>query len=189
MDKPSYAEFRRILVEHDLTKFIGTIEFFPEEGKYYADGHADCKFWCEPERSKKLGGRCPHCGKLLTIGVLSRIADLSDRDPNPDRPPRSVSFKHIVPLKELIADAFGKRPLAKAVILEYERMIENASEFRILLDLTEQELLEFVKPDIAIGIMRMRQGNVSVSPGYDGIFGQVHVYGVDDKSEQQDIFK
>lgn len=188
MEKPSYDEFRRILVEHDLSKFTETIEFFPEEGKYHADGHADCKFWCEPEKSKKMGGRCPQCGKLLTIGVLSRVSDLADREPNPAKPTSSVPFRHVVPLKELIADAFGKRPQAKAVILEYEKMIKSASEFAILLDLTENKLLEFASPEITSGILRMRAGNVSVRPGYDGVYGEIHVYADGDHPKQVGLF-
>jgi uncharacterized protein (TIGR00375 family) len=188
MEKPSYEEFRRILVEHDMKAFKETIEFFPEEGKYHADGHANCKFWCEPEKSKKLGGRCPDCGKLLTIGVLSRISDLADREPNPDRPESAVPFRHVVPLMELIADNFKKRPQAKGVITEYERMMEHASEFAILLDLSEVELLEFAKPEIVSGILRMRKGNVSVRPGYDGVFGEIHVYSDEDRPEQKELF-
>jgi uncharacterized protein (TIGR00375 family) len=188
MEKPTYEEFRRILVEHDLSKFVETIEFFPEEGKYHADGHADCKFWCEPEKSKKLGGRCPDCGKLLTIGVLSRVADLADRDPNPPRPQSAVPFRHVVPLKELIGDLFNKKPQSKAVVLEYEGMLERATEFGILLDLSEQELLEFAKPEIVEGVLRMRKGNVNVRPGYDGVFGEIHVFSDEDRPKQQGLF-
>ncbi|MDF1497559.1 MAG: endonuclease Q family protein [Patescibacteria group bacterium] len=188
MEKPSYDEFRRILIEHDLSKFLETIEFFPEEGKYHADGCAGCKFWCEPEKSKKLAGRCPKCGKLLTIGVLSRVSDLADRDPNPTKPISAVPFRHVVPLKELIADSFGKRPQAKAVILEYERMVSLAGEFAILLDMAEKELLELTSPEIATGILRMRTGNVCVRPGYDGIYGEIHVYADEDRSKQVGLF-
>jgi len=188
MDTVSYHELHRILLEHDKTKFIETIEFFPEKGKYHADGHADCKFWCEPEKSKKLGGRCPNCGKLLTIGVLSRVFDLSDRDPNPPKPSSAIPFRHVIPLKELIADAFKKRIQAKAVIMEYEKMIEKASEFVILLDLSETELLKITKPEIVAGILRMRAGKINVRPGYDGIYGEIHVYNDEDYLKQSKLF-
>ncbi len=188
MEKPSYDEFRRILVEHDMGKFKETLEFFPEEGKYHADGHADCGFSCEPEISKKHGNRCPKCGKLLTIGVLSRVADLADREPNPPRPKSTVPFRHIMPLKELIADVFGKRPQAKAVGEEYERMIMKATEFGILLDLPESKLIEFAKPEVVNGIMKMRRGEVYVKPGYDGVYGQVRVMGDDERMKQQGMF-
>ena len=75
----TYDEFRRILVERDTSKFVYTIEFYPEEGKYHADGHADCQFYCDPAETKRLGGRCPKCGKKLTVGVLSRVEELADR--------------------------------------------------------------------------------------------------------------
>lgn len=188
MNEPSYEEFRRILMEHDLSKFVETLEFFPEEGKYHADGHADCDFWCEPETSKKHGGRCPKCGKLLTIGVLSRVSDLSDRDPNPPKPKSAVPFRHVIPLKELIADVFGKRPQAKAVQAEYDKMLERATEFGILLDLSEEELLRFVKPEIVFGIIKMRKGDVVVRPGYDGVYGQVHVIKEGERVKQQGLF-
>lgn len=123
MDKPSYSELYRILKEHDKKSFIETIEFFPEEGKYHADGHADCGFWCEPEKTKQLGGRCPKCGKLLTIGVLSRALDLSDRGANPKKPAEASTFRHIIPLKELIADYAGKGKKSKCVIQRYDKLI------------------------------------------------------------------
>lgn len=188
MKKPTYNEFRRILIEHDQTSFIETLEFFPEEGKYHADGHADCKFWCEPEKAKKIGNRCPNCGKLLTIGVLSRVSDLADRACDPPRPKTSVPFRHIIPLKELIADFYVKRPQAKVVTQEYESMLQNASEFGVLLDLSEKELLEFAKPQLVTGIMRMRKGDVNVRPGYDGIYGKIHVYRDKDIPKQQGLF-
>ncbi|MFZ6015373.1 MAG: endonuclease Q family protein [Patescibacteria group bacterium] len=184
MPKVSYSEFHRILREHDLNSFKETIEFFPEEGKYHADGHADCKFWCEPEKSKKLGGRCPICGKMLTIGVLSRIMDLADRDPDFPRPASQVPYKHVIPLMELIADSMNKRVQAKAVNYEYERMLQHATEFGILLDLSEQDLLQFAKPNIAGAIIKMRNGNVDVRPGYDGIYGEIHVFSDNDKPRQ-----
>ncbi len=177
MEKPSFAELRRILVEHDTSKFIETLEFFPEEGKYHVDGHADCKFWCDPEKSHKLGNKCPNCGKPLTIGVLSRVQDLADRPMNPERPTRSALFRSIIPLSELIADCLGVGKSSKKVKEEYDRLVSNASEFSILLDLDEERLKSFARPDVAEGIMRMRNREVEITPGYDGIFGQVHVSG------------
>ncbi|MFA6099719.1 MAG: endonuclease Q family protein [Patescibacteria group bacterium] len=175
MVKPSFEEFRRILVEHDTSKFIETLEFFPEEGMYHVDGHADCKFYCDPEKTKKLGGRCPSCGKLLTVGVLSRVNDLADRSVNPARPSGSAAYRSLVPLRELIADSFNKTKVSKAVQQEYELMLAKASEFSILLDLNEESLSSICKPEIAQAILRMRKGEVDIRPGYDGVYGEVHV--------------
>ena len=175
VEKPSYAELRRILVEHDTSKFIETFEFFPEEGKYHADGHADCGFWCDPEKTKKMNGRCPECGKPLTVGVLSRVSDLADRAPGAPRPAGAAKFRSLVPLRELVADCLGKGKTSKAVGQEMDKMKAQASEFAILLDLDEQALAKFCKPEVVEGIGRMRRGEVEVRPGYDGVFGRVHV--------------
>lgn len=178
MAKPSYAELRRILVEHDTSKFLETFEFFPEEGMYHVDGHADCKFYCDPEKTKKLGGRCPVCGKPLTIGVLARVNELADRPPMPPKPPNSAPFRSLVPLRELIADVFGKGKTSKCVQREHEQMLQHASEFAILLDLEKKELATFCKPEISQSILSMRKGEVEIRPGYDGVYGEVHVKGV-----------
>jgi uncharacterized protein (TIGR00375 family) len=185
MDKPDFAELRRILVEHDTSKFIETLEFFPEEGMYHVDGHADCKFSCEPEKTKKLSGRCPNCGKLLTVGVLSRVNDLADRPNNPPKPPRSAGFRSLVPLRELIADAVGKSKTSKGVQAEYEAMLAKASEFAYLLDLDENGLVANCRPEIAKAILRMRKGEVDIRPGYDGVYGQVHVRDADSLRAKQ----
>lgn len=187
MAKPSFAELRHILVEHDTSKFIETLEFFPEEGKYHVDGHADCEFWCEPEKSRKLGGKCPKCGKPLTIGVLSRVQDLADRPIDPDRPDKSVPFRSIMPLRELIADCVGVGKTSKKVKEEYDKMLSNASEFSILLDLDEDYLRSFARAEIAEGIMRMRNREVDIRPGYDGIFGEVRVMNQKNKIKPQQV--
>ncbi len=174
MERPSYVELRRILVEHDAAKFLETIEFFPEEGKYHADGHAACKFYCEPEETKRLKGICPTCGKPLTIGVLHRVSDLADRPPRPPRPAASVPFRSIVPLAELVGGALGVGPASKRVKKAVDLLLEDGrTEFGVLLDLSESELRRATTPDIADAILNMRQGNVEIRPGYDGVYGVV----------------
>ncbi|MDD2731191.1 MAG: endonuclease Q family protein, partial [Candidatus Portnoybacteria bacterium] len=175
MEKPDFAELRRILVKHDNSKFLETLEFFPEEGMYHVDGHADCKFYCEPEKTKKLGGRCPNCGKLLTVGVLSRVNDLADRPVNPPKPPKAAAYRSLVPLRELIAEALGKSKTSKTVQAEYEAMLGKASEFAYLMDLSEQELSEKCRPEVALAVSKMRRREVEIQPGYDGIYGKVRV--------------
>jgi uncharacterized protein (TIGR00375 family) len=99
MEQPSYKELHRILSEHDTTKFIETIEFFPEEGKYHADGHRECGFWCEPQETKKIKGLCPKCGRPLTVGVLNRVMELADRTPPATKPSSGVPYRSIVHLQ------------------------------------------------------------------------------------------
>ena len=178
MNQSSYHELRRILVEHDTSKFCETIEFFPEEGKYHADGHASCHFWCEPEETKRLKGLCPTCGKPLTIGVLHRIANLADRPSHAPRPSSAVPYRSIVPLAELVADVLkvGKtsQRVKKAV---KEILVDGRTEFGVLLDLSESELVRATTSDIVESILNMRQGKVDIRPGYDGVYGVVKAKG------------
>lgn len=172
MERPSYSEFRRILVEHDAEKFVETIEFFPEEGKYHQDGHRACRYWCEPEQTKRMKGTCPQCGKPLTVGVLHRVADLADRPPHPDRPPSAVPYRSIVPLAEIVASVYGTGPSSKKVAREVDRLVrEGKSEFGVLLDLTPSDLGRLAAPDVADAILAVRRGDVEITPGYDGEYG------------------
>ncbi|MFA6429519.1 MAG: endonuclease Q family protein [Patescibacteria group bacterium] len=175
METPTYDELRRILVEHDVSKFLETIEFFPEEGKYHTDGHRDCGFWCEPEETKRMKGMCPKCGKPMTVGVLHRVADLADR-PRGGRPPSAVPFRSIIPLDELVADALSVGSASKKVQAKLGELLKNGrTEFGILLDLPESELRLVAGEELARVIMRMRAGDVEIRPGYDGEFGKIHV--------------
>lgn len=174
MVTPSYADVRRILVEHDTKKFIETIEFFPEEGKYHADGHLKCEYWCEPEQTKKMKGICPKCGKPLTVGVLHRVADLADRPPRPKRPPTAVPFRSVVPLAEIIGSVFDVGPSSKRVTKEIDVLLQDGrSEFDVLLDVSAEELTRVTSPEICEAILAVRRGDVDVAPGYDGKYGVI----------------
>lgn len=176
-DEVTFDEFVRILKEKDVEKFKYTIEFYPEEGKYHADGCSGCGFWCMPEETKKLKGRCKQCGKPLTIGVLARVHELADR--NIDNIPNGqVPFKSIVPLQEIIAEAFGmKTKNGKKVQSMYEKMVtEIADEFTILLDVPIAEIEKSSTPAIAEAVRRMRAGEMHIRPGYDGVFGKVKIF-------------
>lgn len=183
-DKITYDEFLRIFKERDTAKFKYTIEFYPEEGKYHVDGHADCKFFCDPAETKRLGGKCPTCGKRLTVGVLSRVQELADR-PAGDA---HTSFKSIVPLEIIIAESMGLSGTAsKKVQAMYHRLItELGTEFSILLDIPADQIAK-INPTIAEAISRVRAGNLHIRPGYDGIFGQVHIFSDDDRPKQKSL--
>lgn len=184
MAEPNYDELRRILVEHDVSRFVETIEFFPEEGKYHVDGHRLCKFWCNPSETKKLKGVCPKCGKPLTIGVLNRIDSLADRALE-ERPKNAVPFRSIVPLPELVAEAIGVGPTSKKLKAEMDRLIaDGRSEFGVLLDEPLSELARVAQPEVVEAIRRMRIGEVSIVPGYDGEYGVVSIMG-DKKSREK----
>lgn len=174
----TYAELKRIITTGDRKQFLSTIEFYPEEGKYHVDGHADCKIALEPEESKLVGLRCPTCKKPLTIGVLHRVAALADRKVSEISEKKFIPHRYIVPLREIIATAFDVGTGSKRVATEYDRITSAlGSEFNILLEATEEEIKKASSdPRLALGIMNMRAGKVAITPGYDGIFGTVDVF-------------
>lgn len=159
-----------------------TIEFFPEEGKYHYDGHRRCGVVLSPKESIAKGNLCPVCGKKVTIGVMHRVEELADREEG-YTPKGAIPFKHLVPLEEIISEAIGKGVGTVAVNSEYQRIIQHfGSEFRVLLELEEEELKEFIPPRILNGIMKVRKGDVNLKPGYDGEYGKVTIF----KDEEDD---
>ncbi len=138
----NYYDIIEAIKSKDPKKFLWTIEFFPEEGKYHFDGHRACGLSFSPQESKKYNNICPNCGKPLTIGVLNRVQELSDR-PLGMRPKGAIPFKSLVPLMEIIAEALGKTAIAKQVGIEYHKLINNlGNEFEILLNV-QQSMAKF----------------------------------------------
>lgn len=178
-----YFEIIKAIREKDRKKLLYTIEFFPEEGKYHFDGHRDCDLVLPPAETKKLNKVCPRCGRKLTVGVLHRVDDLADREEG-FRPANGIPFKNMIPLDEIIADALGQAVGTKAVDQEYERMIKQAGpELSILLDKSEEELLPLVPRRILDGILRVREGQVEILPGYDGVYGKIKIFKGGEKTE------
>lgn len=180
-EKYSYDEFIRVLRERDRDAFLYTIEFHPEEGKYHVDGCAACAFRSAPEETAKHHGRCPKCGKPITVGVLSRVAELADRK-IVTMPSSHVPFRSIVPLQEVIAEAHGVASTAGKKVQElYEKLIhEVGTEFHVLLDAPNDVIASAATPRIAEAIRRMRAGEMHITPGYDGVYGKVKIFGEDD---------
>jgi len=171
-----YQEVVDILRKKDRRKFLFTIEFFPEEGKYHYDGHRQCGVIFSPAETRSHQHLCPECQKKLTIGVMHRVEELSDRQEG-FIPKHAVPSIHLIPLEEIIAGGLGVRVGTKAVDAEYDRLIERGgSEFHILLDATPDELASFVPPKVQEGIIRMRQGKVSIVPGHDGVYGKINLF-------------
>ncbi len=157
--------------------FCGTIEFFPQEGKYHYDGHRACNIMFSPDETQKHMGICPVCGKGLTVGVLNRIDELADR-PAGFIPPSAKAVTHLVCLQEIIAQALGRGINTKGVQKEYQRLIyEAGSEFNILLHEELAQLADLLPDKILDGVSRMRSGNLNITPGYDGVFGKVKIWG------------
>lgn len=175
LPEPSYSGIVGAMRSRDPDRFLGTIEFFPQEGKYHYDGHRACGVVLPPREAIERGNRCPVCGKPLTIGVMHRVEELADRPPGggaADRPP----FRSLVPLPEIIAQALGAGVNTKGVSQEYGRLIKQfGPEFRILLDIPEEELASGVPARILDGIKKVRRGDLVIEPGYDGVYGKVKI--------------
>jgi len=161
----------------DASKFLYTVEFFPEEGKYHFDGHRNCKVRYSPAESRQQQFRCPVCGRRVTVGVMHRIEGLADR-PEGATPPGAIPFKHVVPLDEIISEAIGVGVGSQAVEREYLNLIERCgTEFAVLLKTPEETLRSAAPARIVEGILHMRTGRVQIEPGYDGEYGKVHLFG------------
>ncbi len=156
------------------TRFLGTLEFFPEEGKYHLDGHRKCDISMEPEETRQLNGLCPVCGKPVTVGVLHRVVELADRK-EAARPEGETSL-HLIPLPELLGEILGVGAKSKKVGLLHAKAIARlGSELEILHSLPEDELERFLPP-LAEGVARMRRGEVFRLGGFDGEYGVVRVF-------------
>lgn len=158
----------------------GTIEFFPEEGKYHFDGHRKCHLCLSPEESERYGGICPICGKKITIGVDHRVLQLSDRKDGRERKNKKP-FEYLVPLSEVIAASTGKTPASKKVQEQYETMLcKLGSEFEILREIPVEEIRKEAGYMIAEGIRRLRAGQVKRTPGFDGEYGAIRLFEQDE---------
>lgn len=182
-----YGHIINVLKGKGEGKFLMTVEFFPEEGKYHYDGHRNCGICFAPDVSRKNNNRCPKCGRPLTVGVMHRVENLSDR-PAGFVPSGAVPFKNLIPLDEIIASGLKMGVNTAAVKKEYDRLIQElGSEFDILLNVPEEELQEKIPEVIAEGIIRVRQGKVSILPGYDGEYGQIKIFGDEEQTQQTQL--
>ena len=181
----SYFKIAEALKSKDPEKFLYTVEFFPEEGKYHYDGHRICGIRTSPSESKKYNNICPVCGNPLTIGVLNRVEELADR-PEGAKPEGAIPFKNLIPLEEIIIDSLGQSSSGKKSIEEYHSIIRKiGNEFAVLIDASYDDLKKATSPEIAEGIIRAREGKVLIEPGYDGVYGKIKVFF--DKEEKEAI--
>ena len=170
-------------------RILGTVEFFPQEGKYHYDGHRGCGVVLSPEESASLGGLCPVCGAPLTPGVLRRVTELADRPVDEAAPcPEDFAgtnrrpYSSLIPLPEILAELVGTGPGSKKVAEAYRGLVEAAgSELALLADrpVADIEALRCrgVSGELlAVAIGRMRSGQVSIKPGYDGEYGSIRTF-------------
>lgn len=157
--------------------YVGTVEFFPEEGKYHEDGHRKCNICLSPEETKKVNGICPVCGKPLTIGVLNRVNELSDRAFDSNFVPETGGqVFSLVPLPEIVSEIMKVGPSSKSVVNEYERLIRKfGSELSILRNVPIDELSKD-SPLLGEGISRLREGKVIKHAGFDGEYGVIRLF-------------
>lgn len=154
----------------------GTIEFFPEEGKYHMDGHRKCSLCLSPEETMRYNGICPVCGRKITIGVSHRVEELADREVGCVRE-GAKAYENLVPLPEVIAASLGYSASSKRVEREYMRMLsELGAEFEILRDLPLEDICRVSGARIAEGIERLRSGRVELVPGFDGEYGAIRLF-------------
>lgn len=164
-------------------KLAGTIEFFPEEGKYHFDGHSAHNIRLSPIETKNKKGICPVCGRAVTVGVLSRVEALSDR-PEKSKPSGATDFWSLVPLDEIVAEALAAGVGTKKVSAAYDALInEFGNEMNVLLDTPLEAIESITDHTIAEAIKRVRAGQLEIEPGYDGQYGTVHVFS--DKDRQK----
>ncbi|MBC8530686.1 UvrD-helicase domain-containing protein [Gehongia tenuis] len=167
----SYTGLARALEGEGL---VGTLEFFPEEGKYHLDGHRNCGVRLTPAETARYGGRCPVCGRKITVGVLNRVEALADRPEGAARLARP--YESLIPLAEVIAASTGYTPASRRVQGWYEGLLaELGSEFYILREAPLTAVGRAAGPLVEEGVRRLRAGEVTLSPGYDGEYGKVHI--------------
>ena len=154
----------------------GTVEFFPEEGKYHFDGHRKCGVSLSPVEAERLGGICPVCGKKLTMGVDHRVEQLADREEGFVKED-GKKYESLVPLPEVISACMGYSTASKKVQGCFEQMLQTlGTEFDILRNVPSEDIKSCAGERIAEGIENVRTGNVKRIPGYDGEYGKIELF-------------
>ena len=173
----TYPAIRQALFEPTADTFGGTIDLFPEAGKYHLDGHRRCGVCLEPEESLARDNRCPECGKPLVLGVLHRVTELADR-PRGFVPEGAMPYRHLVPLPHLLSELYGVGPRTKTVSRSYHRLLRAVGpELHILRDADPERLENQDPPGLAEAVRRVRVEAVTREPGCDGEYGRIRVFG------------
>jgi len=160
--------------------FGGTVEFFPEEGKYHLDGHRACDVRMTPEETRAAGGKCPVCGKKPTIGVQHRVDALADR-PEGYRLDGAASFLSFVPLPEILGEIAGVGPKSKSVTAQVSALVDRfGPELSILGEVPLDDLAAGAPSIVAEAVARLRRGEVRRDAGYDGVYGRIRLFGPDE---------
>ncbi|MDP2924417.1 MAG: endonuclease Q family protein [Candidatus Omnitrophota bacterium] len=182
----NYNAIREVLKTKDKKRFLYTIEFFPEEGKYHFDGHRNCNVRLSPKETKQNGGKCPKCGKSVTVGVMNRVEQLADRAEG-STPETAIPFKNLIPLEEIIAEARGVKKGSVAVEKDYMNYVmQLGTELDILLKFSKEDLFEKFPARVAEGIVNVREKKVNIKAGFDGEYGIISIFDEDNKKDKQE---
>jgi len=185
----SFSGIRAALRAHQTgvagdCEFLGTVEFFPEEGKYHMDGHRKCNWSMEPGETVANRGLCPVCGKPATLGVLHRVLALADR-PEPVQPVGQPGFDSLIPLKEVLSEVLDVGSGSKKVAQEYFRLIATLGPELFILREAQLTDIRRASPVLAEAVERMRAGKVLRKSGYDGEFGVITVFTPEERAEMR----
>lgn len=206
VNEVSFSAIRNAVTGKGPDKIAYTIEFYPEEGKYHYTGHRNCNVVYSPNQTRKLGTVCPVCGRPLTVGVMSRVEALAKGDIETksekdefgvrwikDKEGKRTPYVMIVPLLEILSEALNSGVGTQTVLSVYEQLTSSlGSEFKILLESPLPDIERVAGPKVAEGIGKVRSGDISIEPGYDGVFGKVKIWkeedGTEDEIEQETLF-
>ncbi len=172
----SYKGIYKALSDPKDKGLAGTIEFFPEEGKYHYDGHRDCHKRLHPQETIKHKGLCPECNKPVTVGVMARVEELADR-PEGEKSPRARPYYNLVSLPSIIGEAKDCGPASKSVQESYFNLLNRrGNEMSILREASLQDIEKVGGDLVAEGVRRMRAGEIEIAAGYDGEYGEIHIF-------------
>jgi uncharacterized protein (TIGR00375 family) len=179
----SLNAIRDALKGTDPERFWGTIEFYPEEGKYHLDGHRSCGVRFEPEQTLNHQGLCPQCGKPLTIGVLNRVEQLADR-PQGVKPKKARPYHNLVPLAGILGEILQVGTKSQKALQAYRTAIEKLGPEFVILDQLDVHQIEAAGvPLLAEAVRRMRAKEVQVQPGFDGEYGIVKIFSAQERTD------
>jgi uncharacterized protein (TIGR00375 family) len=170
----TYNQIIDTIKTHDSTRLKFTIETDPAYGKYHWTGHRNCKVSYPPPEAVKFANICPVCRRRLTKGVEQRVEELADR-PAGFKRENAPAFMRLLPLSEIISTVIGvDSPSTQAVWNKYYALIDKfGDEYSVLIDVPQEALAAVVDVPLAETIVKVREGALKVTPGYDGVYGQL----------------
>jgi uncharacterized protein (TIGR00375 family) len=179
----SFLKIKTAMSSGDPARFLGTIEFYPQEGKYHLDGHRSCHYPSWPGETRQRKEICPVCGKPMTLGVLYRVEQLADR-PKGKKPKKRHPYRSLVPLQEIVSELLNVGPNTKKVNAVYQHLLQTfGSELEILCDIPSDAFHCAGVPLLAEAIRRIRKKEITIQPGYDGKFGKIQLFEPHEKTE------